>query len=215
MDDLPPRFMDDPPLPPGGRLAEDDPPWDAWSPAEVARRLAGVTVPWCVAAGWAVDLFRGETTREHGDVEIAIPAAGFAEIRDALPELEWEAAGSGRLFPADHPAFGLTHQTWGRSKDSGIYRLDVFREPHENGTWICRRDQSITRPYDTLIARTDDGIPYLVPEVALLFKAKGARPKDLHDFLGALPLLPAPSRDWLAGTLRRVHPGHAWLAMLD
>jgi hypothetical protein len=214
VDDLPPRFMDDPPLPPGGRPAEDDPPWDAWSPAEVARRLTGVAVPWCVAAGWAVDLFRGETTREHEDLEIAIPAAGFPAIRDALPDLEWEAAGSGRLFPADHPAFDLTHQTWGRSKDSGIYRIDVFREPHENGTWICRRDQNITRPYDTLIARTAHGIPYLMPEIALLFKAKHCRPKDLHDFLGALPLLPAPSRAWLAGTLRRVHPGHAWLAML-
>jgi hypothetical protein len=34
-------------------------------------------MPWCVAAGWALDLFRGMQTREHGDIEIAIPAAGF------------------------------------------------------------------------------------------------------------------------------------------
>jgi hypothetical protein len=27
--------------------------WDAWTPAEIARRLAGVQAPWYVAAGWA------------------------------------------------------------------------------------------------------------------------------------------------------------------
>lgn len=31
----------------------------AWTPAEVTRRLAGVRAPWYVAAGWALDLFRG------------------------------------------------------------------------------------------------------------------------------------------------------------
>jgi hypothetical protein len=54
-----------------------------------------------------------------------------------------------------------------------------------------------------------------VPEVALLFKAKRSGPKDLHDFMGALPLLTAQARAWLAGALRLVHPGHAWLALLD
>jgi hypothetical protein len=214
-DGPPPLIADDPQLPPGGIPVGDDPPWQAWTPSELAPRLAGVQVPWCIAAGWALDLFRGETTREHEDLEIAIPAAGFPAIKAALPDLEWQAAGSGHLFPADHPAFALTHQTWGRSISSGLYRLDVFREPHEAGTWICRRDASIRRPYETLIARSADGIPYLMPEVVLLFKAKSCRPKDMADFLGALPLLTAPSRAWLAQTLQLVHPGHAWLAMLD
>jgi hypothetical protein len=209
-----PAIADDPELPPGGTPV-GDPPWQAWSPAQIARRLATVSVPWCVAAGWALDLFRGETTREHEDLEIAVPAAGFPAIRAALPELTWQAAGSGQLFPVDHAAFDLTHQTWGRSSDSGLYRIDVFREPHEGRTWICRRDPAVRRPYETLIARSHDGIPYMAPEVVLLFKAKSSRPKDLKDFLGALPLLTPQARDWLAATLLLVHPGHAWLAMLD
>jgi hypothetical protein len=216
-DDPPPALIPDDPilLLPGGTPHDAGPPWRPWTPADLAPRLAGVTAPWCVAAGWALDLFRGETTREHEDLEIAVPAAGFPAIREALPELEWRAAGSGLLFPADGPAFDLTHQTWGRSISGGFYRLDVFREPHQGGTWICRRDASIRRPYDTLIARSADGIPYLMPEVVLLFKAKACRPKDLADFMGALPLLTAPSRAWLAQSLRLVHPGHAWLALLD
>jgi hypothetical protein len=212
--DNPPLVGDDPPLPPGGALLGDDPPWEAWPPAEVARRLASVSVPWCIAAGWALDLFRGEVTREHGDLEIAVPAAGFAAIRAALPDLEFGAVGSGRIYPLDHPAFGLTWQTWGRSRDSGIYRIDVFREPHDGGTWICRRDERIRRPYDTLILHTADQIPYLAPEVALLFKAKHRLPKDVADFTGVLPLLPSASRAWLAGALQRLDPHNPWLAAL-
>jgi ribosome-associated protein len=49
---------------PGGTEIPD-PPWDPWRPEDVARLLAAVRVPWCVAAGWALDLFRGRQTREH------------------------------------------------------------------------------------------------------------------------------------------------------
>ena len=48
--------------------------WDAWTPNVAAERLRGVTAPWYVAAGWALDLFRGGQTREHEDLEIAVPA---------------------------------------------------------------------------------------------------------------------------------------------
>jgi hypothetical protein len=70
-------------IPPGGREVSD-PRWDPWRPEDVARLLAGVSVPWYVAAGWALDLFRGEQTREHSDLEIAVPAVSFGAVRAAL-----------------------------------------------------------------------------------------------------------------------------------
>ncbi|MEU4331994.1 hypothetical protein [Nonomuraea dietziae] len=69
-------------------------------------------------------------------------------------------------------------------------------------------------PYDAIIERTAGGIPYLVPEVVLLFKAKASRPKDQADFDGVLPLLGRARRDLLGEWLERVHPGHPWLAEL-
>jgi hypothetical protein len=45
-----------------------------------------------------LDLFRGRQTREHGDIEIAIPAAGFPEIRDRFPGHVFDAVGSGRIW---------------------------------------------------------------------------------------------------------------------
>ncbi|MEU8482417.1 hypothetical protein [Streptomyces sp. NPDC048641] len=206
-------------LPPGGTVlgADDlDARWaDAWRPEQVAERLDGVGAPWCIAAGWALDLFRGEQSRPHGDLEIAVPAAGFPEIRHRFPECAFDAVGSGRVWAgAGADVLAATHQTWVRDPGSGQFLFDVFREPHEGGMWICRRDEGLRLPYDAIVGRTADGIPYLVPELVLLFKAKAARPKDLVDFDGVLPLLGRARRDVLGGWLRRVHPGHPWLAKL-
>ncbi|WP_053742001.1 nucleotidyltransferase domain-containing protein [Streptomyces sp. NRRL WC-3618] len=206
-------------LPPGGVVldaAEVDSRWaDAWRPEQLAQRLEGVGAPWCVAAGWALDLFRGRQTRPHGDVEIAVPTAAFPLIRARFPEYAFDAVGAGRLWAdAGAEALAATRQTWSRDPVSGQFLFDVFREPHEGGTWICRRDKGLRLPYDAVVERTADGIPYLVPELVLLFKAKAPRPKDQADFDGVLPLLGRARREALSGWLERVHPGHPWLAEL-
>ncbi|MDQ0578809.1 nucleotidyltransferase domain-containing protein [Streptomyces rishiriensis] len=206
-------------LPPGGAVPGADDlqaRWaDAWRPEQVVERLGGVGAPWCVAAGWALDLFRGEQSRPHGDLEIAVPAAGFPEIRDRFAEYVWDAVGSGHIWAeAGAEALEATHQTWLRDPASGRFLFDVFREPHEGRTWICRRDETLRLPYDEIVERTADGIPYLIPELVLLFKAKETRPKDRADFEGVLPLLAPARRVRLAEWLDRVHPGHPWLAEL-
>ena len=206
-------------LPPGGSVLDVDEVearWaDAWRPEQVAERLDGVGVPWCVAAGWALDLFRGERSRPHGDLEIAVPAAGFPEIRYRFPECVFDAVGSGRVWSgAGAEALAATHQTWLRDPASGQFLFDVFREPHEGGTWIFRRDERLRLPFDAIIERTAGGVPYLVPELVLLFKAKATRPKDQADFDGVLPLLSQARRDVLSGWLELVHPEHLWLEEL-
>jgi hypothetical protein len=99
-------------------------------------------------------------------------------------------------------------------RDEPCWRLDVFREPFDGGEWVCRRDETIRMGYDELIRRTDDGIPYLRPDVTLLFKAKHARSKDEGDFAAALPRLDGEERRWLRDALELVHPGHRWLGEL-
>lgn len=130
------------PLPPGGTVPDADElhaRWaDAWAPEQAAERLGGVGAPWCIAAGWALDLFRGESSRPHGDLEIAVPAAGFPEIRDRFPEYTWDAVGWGRVWAgAGAEALAATYQTWLRDPVSGRFLFDVFREPHEGMTWVC------------------------------------------------------------------------------
>jgi hypothetical protein len=202
-------------LSPAGIEALDARWSSSWRPSEVARRLAGVAAPWCVAAGWALDLFRGTQTREHGDIEIAVPAASFPEVRDRFPGYIFDGAGSGRIWENATPeALSAVHQTWLRDPATGNYLLDVFREPHDGDTWICRHDETIRLPYSDIIHRTRDGIPYLAPELVLLFKAKHARPKDQGDFAATVPLMTPAQRETLAELITRAHPGHAWLADL-
>ncbi|WP_280276913.1 hypothetical protein [Nocardia wallacei] len=195
-------------------VEECDRLWQAWTPAEVAERLSGVAPCWYVAAGWALDLFVGGLGREHSDLEIGVPRGRFAEIVDAFPGYEWDVVGDGQVWPFPEEADNQ-HQTWLREPESGLYRLDVFREPHRGGRWVCRRDDSITLPFDELIRHTADGIPYAIPEAVLLFKAKARRPKDESDFLRALPALNLSQRSRLSDWLSRVHPGHPWLEALS
>jgi hypothetical protein len=193
--------------------------WDAWSPDEVATLLAAVDAPWYVAAGWAIDLFLGGRYREHDDLEVAVPQDRFDEIVEALGEFELFVVGApsqGLISPLEQARHALqaTHQTWVREPETGLWRLDVMREPADGDTWICRRDERIRLPYDKVVERTTDGIPYGRPEVVLLFKAKHGREKDNSDFEAALPHLEPERRRWLADALELVHPGHRWLVRL-
>ena len=167
-----------------------------------------------MAAGWAIDLYLGERTRDHDDIEISTTAGSFGEIADALTDYEWDVIGDGRVwrFP---DALASHHQTWLRDPDTGDYLLDVFREPHEGRRWICRRDRGIVLDVDELFESTEDGIPYVIPEVVVLFKARHTRPKDVADFEHVVKTLPAVRRQRLAGWLRRIEPGHEWISALS
>lgn len=202
--------------PPGGALLGDDFHWSPWTPDEVATLLAGVTTRWYVVAGWAIDLFLGEETRPHEDIEIGVPTGGFAEIRRTLGDYQVfvigsEEEGPGMRWPLESSAFDDHFQTWFIDPFTGDYRLDVFRDPHEGDTWLCRRNHTIQRPYDELVRYSAGGVPYMTPEVALLFKAKHTRKKDQADFRSVRPYLDDDQVQWLRTNLALLHPGHQWL----
>lgn len=198
----------------GGRTISDDECerlWAGWTPSEVAHRLSQVTAPWYIAAGWALDLFTGSESRKHADIEIGVPHDRFDHIVAALPEFEWDVVDDGRLWPYPKRA-DQTHQTWLRDPTTGYYHLDVFREPRtDDHRWTCRRDPELTLTYDELILHTREGIPYVIPEVALLFKAKYARAKDEQDFHRVIPMLHGDRLTQLSKWLTRIHPGHPWI----
>jgi len=201
------------------RFEPDVEKWDAWRPEEAARRFAGVQAPWYVAAGWAIDLSLGGGHREHDDLEVAIPAHRFDEFVAALDGLEVFVVGTPTdgwvtLLGHARDALSETHQTWVREPETGLWRIDLFREPSDDETWICRRDERIRMPFSEAILRTDSGIPYCRPEISLLYKARHAREKDQADFDAVVPQLEPAARRWLADAIELVHPGHAWVVEL-
>jgi aminoglycoside-2''-adenylyltransferase len=188
--------------------------WEPWRPHELAVRLEGVEASWYVLAGWALDLFQGRQTRTHEDIEIGVSEHEFGAIREALSDLELFVVGDGRAWPITESTLAAHRQTWAREPETGLWRLDVIRERWDGRMWVFARDPRIRVPGDALVLRTGDGIPFIRPEIALLFKAKTPRPKDESDFKAVLPLLAQESRAWLAGSLALVHPGHRWLTEL-
>lgn len=186
-----------------------------WSPSQITQRLSGVDVPWYVAGGWALELFRGAPQRDHSDLEIGIPAAVFPLVRECFSEYVFDTVDDGCIwYDAAPEALAATHQTWLRDPVSGDYLVDVFREPHDGDTWICRHSSAIRLPYAEIIDHTAEGVPFLVPELALLFKAKHARPKDQGDFETTVPHLSSRQRATLADLVGQLYPNHRWLAGL-
>jgi hypothetical protein len=205
-------------LPPGV-TRWDGPPlgaWRPWTPAEVARRLAGVHVPWCVVGGWAIDLFLGGQTRRHGDLEIAVARADLPVLRRALDDFVLHAVGDGqvRALATGEPPPHDTHQNWVLDVEADAWRMDVMLEPGDATTWVYRRDGSIRAPRPFMVGCSADGVPFLQPHGALLFKAEGTRPKDEADLARCLPRLDDERRAWLAAALARTQPGHPWLDRL-
>lgn len=195
-------------------MSPDVDAWDAWHPRRMADRLRGLDLPWYVAAGWAIDLFLGAPTRPHHDLEIAVPAARFPEVAARFGEFEFHVPREGALHPVTAELLRDEHQTWAWEPVAGRWRFDVFREPHDGDTWICRRDPRIRLPLRDIIEHDATGVPYLAPEIVLLFKAKATRPKDEADFAHALPQMNIRRRRWLDDALDLVHPAHPWRAAL-
>ncbi|HEV2736058.1 MAG TPA: hypothetical protein VGV85_14520, partial [Longimicrobiaceae bacterium] len=48
----------------------------------VAAAMRGFGAPWCVAGGWALDLFLGRATRPHADVDLALFRDDQARLRE-------------------------------------------------------------------------------------------------------------------------------------
>jgi hypothetical protein len=190
--------------------------WEAWSPADLAARLAPTGVQWCVVGGWAIDLHLGRVTREHEDLEFAVLRADDERVRRALGDLEafspsehvLQHLPSGAIRPAD------SHQTWMLDPSARVWRVDVMIEPGDADTWVYRRDESLSAPRSFMERRTPDGIPYLGPHGALFFKAKYGRPKDQADFDVTAPTLVPDEHAWLVEALVRFHPNHHWLDAL-
>ena len=61
--------------------------WNCWSPAELAVWLADVSRPWCIVGGWALDLWLGDQTRVHGDIEFTLLREDFPVFRNKLGDL--------------------------------------------------------------------------------------------------------------------------------
>ena len=107
------------------------------------------------------------------------------------------------------------HDIWCRPGPDQPWRIQVMIDESSNGNWTSRRDPGIRRPVASIGQISRDGIPYLAPEIQLLYKAKNPRPKDETDFTAVLPFLTQAQRRWLSDTLARTLGEHPWRDQLS
>jgi hypothetical protein len=165
-----------------------------------------------VVGGWAIDLFLGEVTRPHGDLEIAVLRWDLGAVRRQLAEFTFHTVGNGtiRRLGADEEGSPDRRQHWVLDEQAGAWRVDVMIEPGDDEWWVYRRDERIRRRRSLMVEQTPEGIPFLRPEGALLYKATASSTKDEADLGAVLPRLDAGARVWLAAALAVAHPGHPW-----
>ena len=190
--------------------------WEPLTVEQVSELLKGVTVPWWIAGGWALDLFMGRQTRAHDDIEIAVYREDLDALRRHLAGWEIFIAEAGTFTPlrADERLRAESHELWAREGGHDTWQLEILIEERRGDRWVYRRNDGIGVHWMDIGHTTADGIRYIRPEIQLLYKSKQARPQDESDLITVLPRLNAAQRGFLAAGLSLVAPDHRWLARL-
>lgn len=214
--------------------------------------MDSMRIPWMVCGGTAIDLFIGEQTRPHKDVDVAVFWENREQIIGEFLDRGW------RVFEPDH---GLLREITSFEEDMRVednlwclhpamdsylisnryenyYSITTERENQDvldyievlfnqkkDGAFLYKRNPGITlKPY---IYYDNSGIPYLAPEMVLLYKSIFIRllqrPKYMemvnnyrHDFQVVLERLSFQQQKWLRDALRKEYPeGHEWIAQLE
>ena len=186
--------------------------WEPLALDDAVALMDGFRGPWWVAGGWAIDLLTGRQTREHEDVDLLVLRRDQGLLRRQLPGWDLQVAHGGRLEPwwgelLVPPRSGL----WARTDRSGPWLVQFLLADHTGGDWVYKHDPSLRLPLAAIGLRSAEGVPFLRPEVVLLFKSRRPRERDEHDVRAVLPHLDAGARDRLRAWLPA---GHAWRAVL-
>jgi len=191
--------------------------WEPLANEEIQRLFADTGAPWWIAGGRGLDLFMRHETRSHADVDVAILRRDQRTFRERLGSWDVQIAHHGAFIPwkrGEEITTPAHHEAWARETPDGPWRIELLLEESEGARWTYRRDRRIGLNIADL-GRTDErGIPFLRPEVTLLYKAKSPRPVDETDFLYLLPRLDVAQRSWLSAAIYTFEPTHRWLDRL-
>ncbi len=200
-------------------------------PIEFAALMMGFDRPWYVAGGWAIDLYLGRVRRQHKDIDFVIFRQDQLLLQKHFKGWEMKkVVGEGQLEPwlPDEWLELPTFQAFLQTGSDSYAELEVLFSDTEGDEWLFRRNHAIRRPLNKIGRYSELGVPYLSPEIVLLFKSKHVyvdsnplhdhfedeQKNDEADFQAVCQKLDAEQRSWLKRAMEVCYPGHSWLSQL-
>lgn len=196
-------------------MADDElGPWKSLELDEVIRLFERWPARWWITGGVALEIHLGRSWRPHHDSDVSILRDDARALPLVLAGWDINVAAAGDLTPWDGGALAVQanqNNLWCRKAPDQPWCLDVTIGEGDQECWVYRRDPALRVPWENAVLRNERGIPYLAPELQLLFKSKNNRTKDDRDATEVIPALATGRQRRLRGML----PGeHSWQALL-
>ena len=190
-------------------------------PRDVQSLFSSAPFQWWITGGWALDLFAGEQSRPHFDTDVAVARRDQTTAQSYLHGWDFQYAVPGTHDPVVFESWEAgqildhkIHGSWARESPDSPWRFEFLLHEIDQEVWSFRYCHDVQHPLERIGDRTPDGIFYLRPEIALLYKAARLREVDEQDFRRVLPHLGQAARGQLAGDITCFSTEHPWLAML-
>ena len=166
--------------------------------------------PWAIAGGCSIDLFLGEITRDHDDIEIVIFRNDQLAVREYLIDWNFKKVNNGMVTPWNKGEILVSpiHEIYAEKSNK---KVEILLNESDGDDWIYRRDSRIRRKLEKIFLTTKNGIPILSPEIILLYKSKGSRPKDEKDFRNTYEYMSFEQKQWLQESLKLIYNEHSWI----
>ena len=149
------------------RSADVHAPWAHVPPRDVHRLLAGLTIRWWIAGGWALD---PDGALPHGDIDVAVLRPEHEVLREHLAGWDLQIAHRKALRAWKGGSVGPPENAvWARPSPREAWQIDFKIEPVDGDQWLYRRDPTVRVPVAEL-GVTVGGIPFLSPVVARLYR---------------------------------------------
>ncbi|TDF92148.1 hypothetical protein E1757_30605 [Paenibacillus piri] len=195
--------------------------WKPVSVSEICAIFSEIPITWCIAGGWALDLHLGKQSREHADIDVIVLREEQSTLLTSLINGGWQLykAENGKLDLWEEGEFLTSIKDVWVSRDSGApWAFQIMLIDTNQESWVYHREKRIRRSLKEIMIRTEKGIPYLKPEIQLLYKggSSAIREKDHHDFLTVFPSLTPQAKEWLKTALvKQFRDGHTWVDYME
>lgn len=191
-------------------------PWNPLTVEQIVELFRMADFRWWLAGGLALEAHVDRSWRIHDDIDVGIVRADAPRVGHVLSGWDIHLANDGVLTPWDGaPLDGARSSVgnlWCRPSPDAAWALDVLVGEGDTTEWIYKRDPNVRRRWTEAVLRSTSDVPYLAPEIQLLFKSKSGRKKDQADAAAVIPELTSTRRSWLADHLQAEHPWQTIIA---